>query len=386
MKARVFTVAQIVRYLKKMIEDDVLLSGFFMEGELSNCKRHSAGHVYFTMKDEAATLNAVMFQSYANALAFVPENGMKVIVYGRVSIYEKTGQVQLYAELLEPMGKGGLYTAFEQLKTKLDAEGLFDPARRRAVPVHPACVAVITSPTGAAVRDVITVMRRRNKGIRIVVVPTLVQGADAAADIARAIREANRWGGADVLIVGRGGGAAEDLWAFNEEIVARAIAGSRIPVVSAVGHETDFTIADFVADLRAATPSAAAELVTQDMEALRGRMEAAVRRLEKALSARVSTARTTLVQTRARLDASLTAGLNRKRMRLDYTLDGLHKVSPLRVLQRGYAFVAAEDGAVVSSVAQLETGAAVRLAFADGTAEAHIGAVEAGAIDAEVRK
>ena len=372
MKPRVFTVAQIVGYLKQVMEDDVLLNGFFMEGEISNCKHHGSGHLYFTLKDEAAAMNAVMFRGFAEALAFVPENGMKVIVYGRVSLYEKTGQAQLYAELLEPMGKGGLFAAFEQLKAKLAAEGLFDPARKRAIPAHPACVAVVTSPTGAAVRDVITVMRRRNRQVSIVVAPALVQGADAAADIVRAIREVNRWGGADVLIVGRGGGAAEDLWAFNEEIVARAIAKSKVPVVSAVGHETDFTIADFVADVRAATPSAAAELVTQDIEALQARAAVAVQRLGGALTMRTTNARRMLARARERLEASLDAGLNRKRMQFDYTLSGLQKVSPLRVLQRGYAFVADEGGAVVSSSAQVSPGDAIRLTFADGEVAARI--------------
>ena len=378
MRARVFSVAQIVRYCKEMLEEDVLLGGFFMEGEISNCKRHSSGHVYFTMKDASAAINAVMFRGHAQALAFVPENGMKVIAYGRVSMYEKTGQVQLYAELLEPMGKGGLYTAFEQLKAKFQAEGLFDPARKRAIPADAACVAVITSPTGAAVRDVITVIRRRNRHVSVVVVPALVQGESAAADIARAIREVNQWGGADVLIVGRGGGSIEDLWAFNEEVVARAIVGSKLPVVSAVGHETDFTIADFVADLRAATPSAAAELVTQDMRAQEARAAAATGRLGKALTGRVAKGRMSLAQSRARLEASLSVGLNRKRMQFDYIVDGLQKVSPLQVLRRGYAYVADADGKVVSSVGQLTDGMNVTLTFADGAVAARVCGVSKG--------
>ena len=376
MKARVYTVAQIAGYCKRVLEDDVLLNGFFLEGELSNVKAHTSGHVYFTVKDDGASMNGVMFRGFAQELAFAPENGMKVILYARVSLYKKTGQMQLYAELMEPMGKGGLFAAFEQLKAKLAAEGLFDDSRKRPLPAKPACVAVVTSPTGAAVRDVITVMRKRDRSTGIVVVPCLVQGADAAADIARALREVNAWGHAAVIILGRGGGAAEDLWAFNEEIVARAIAKSKIPVISAVGHETDFTIADFVADARAATPSAAAVMVTQDAEALRTRTMRATRRLENALVKRTEQARAQLIPARERLAQALARGLDRKRMRLDYTLDGLHKLSPLRVLQRGYAFAADENGTVVSSAAAVQLGQTLHLTFADGFAVATVELVQ----------
>ena len=366
MKPQVYSVAQIAGYCKRVLEDDVLLNGFFLEGELSNVKAHSSGHLYFTVKDDAASMSGVMFRGFAQSLAFLPENGMRVILYARVSLYAKTGQMQLYAELMEPMGKGGLFAAFEQLKAKLAAEGLFDEARKKPLPARPACVAVVTSPTGAAVRDVITVMRKRDRGVKIVVVPCLVQGADAAADIARALREVNAWGKADVIILGRGGGAAEDLWAFNAEAVARAIAKSRIPVVSAVGHETDFTISDFAADARAATPSAAAVMVTQDAEALRTRAARAARRLENALSKRAARARAQLAPARERLARALTRGLDRKRMRLDTVMDGLHKLSPLRVLQRGYAFASDESGAVVTNASAVQPGQKLRLTFADG--------------------
>ena len=372
MKARIYSVAQIVGYLKETIESDILLNGFFLEAEISNYKKHGAGHLYFTLKDSSAALNAVMFRGFAQALAFEPENGMKVIAYGRVSIYEKTGQAQLYAEMLEPIGKGGLFASYEQLKNKLEKEGLFDAARKRPLPVHPRCVAVVTSPTGAAVRDIITVLRRRNCGVAVVVVPVLVQGAAAGADIARAIRLVNRWGGAEVMIVGRGGGSAEDLWAFNEEIVARAIFESKIPVVSAVGHETDFTIADFTADVRAATPSAAAALVVPDMDELRARVTADVSRLRGVMTRRVTDAKTSLKRVNTALGKSLAAGLSAKRMLFAYTLDGLHKVSPLGVLKRGYALVSDADGAVIQSAARLAPGMAVRLTLDDGMAEATI--------------
>ena len=375
MKVRVYAVSEIVGYIKELIERDVLLAGFFMEGEISNCKRHSSGHVYFTLKDGRAAINAVMFRGHAQDLAFVPEDGMKVIAYGRVSVYEKTGQAQLYAELLEPMGKGGLFAAFEQLKAKLTAEGLFDSARKRPLPAQPKCVAVITSPTGAAVRDIITVLHRRSPGTSIVVVPVLVQGKDAGADIARGLADANRWGKADVILLGRGGGSAEDLWAFNEECVARAIAKSKIPVVSAVGHETDFTIADFAADVRAATPSAAAELITQDIETLRQRAKTAAKRLGLALLSRLAYARASFAQAQNDISKAMTAALRIKRARLDYTLNGLHKLSPLHVLQRGYAAATGAGGTAVSSVRQLETGMAVHLTFADGEAGAVIGTI-----------
>ena len=375
MKVHVYTVAQVAGYCKRVLEDDVLLNGFFLEGELSNVKAHTSGHLYFTVKDEAASMSGVMFRGFAQALAFVPENGMRVILYARVSLYEKAGQMQLYAELMEPMGKGGLFAAFEQLKTKLAEEGLFDESRKKPLPVRPACVAMVTSPTGAAVRDVITVMRKRDRSVKIVVVPCLVQGADAAVDIVRALREVNAWGKAEVIVLGRGGGAAEDLWAFNEEIVARAIAASQIPVVSAVGHETDFTIADFVADARAVTPSAAAAMVTQDAESLRMHVARVARRLDTALSQRAERARIQLTDVQEQLTRVLQRGLDQKRMRLDYTLDGLHKLSPLRVLQRGYTFAADENGAVVAGVSAMQPGQKLRLTFADGEADAVVAAI-----------
>ncbi|MCL2528448.1 MAG: exodeoxyribonuclease VII large subunit, partial [Defluviitaleaceae bacterium] len=238
MNKQVFTISQVNRYVKQMLEADALLSGLYIEGEISNFNAHSSGHMYFTLKDAAAALSSVMFSKSAEKLNFAPKNGQKVIVFGRLSMYEKSGQYQLYAEHMEPAGIGGLQLAFAQLIEKLQAQGLFDEDHKKPIPAYPASVAVITSPTGAAVQDIIRVARERNPAIKLVIVPALVQGQDAAADLARALDDVNTWGMADVIIIGRGGGSIEDLWAFNEEITARAIAASNIPVISAVGHET----------------------------------------------------------------------------------------------------------------------------------------------------
>ena len=259
---KVFTVGQINRYIKNLLENDFILNSLLVQGEISNFKAHSSGHWYFTLKDATGALSCMIFRQDAEEIPFLPENGMQVILYGRVSLYERTGQYQLYGEFMEPVGMGALQMAFEQMKEKLAAEGLFDADFKREMPAHAKCIAVVTSPVGAAVRDVIQIVKRRDPHVKIAVFPTLVQGEKAAEDIVRSLRLANEWGGADVIILGRGGGSMEDLWPFNEEKVARAVFASEIPVISAVGHETDFTITDFVSDLRAPTPSAAAELAT----------------------------------------------------------------------------------------------------------------------------
>ena len=263
---RVFSVTQINRYIRELIEKDFILQSLWIKGEISNYKRHSSGHLYFTLKDEESAINCIMFRGNAQMLPFEPENGMEAVVCGYISIYEKTGQYQFYGELIQPVGIGALTAAYDRLKNKLEKEGLFDGDFKREICSKPETVAVITSPTGAAVRDIINIAKRRNKSVRIVVAPVLVQGENAAASIVNALKAVNNWGGADTIILGRGGGSIEDLWAFNEESVARAIFASDIPVISAVGHETDFTISDFVADLRAPTPSAAAELAVNDVE------------------------------------------------------------------------------------------------------------------------
>lgn len=266
---KIFTIREITRYLKMKIEQDPVLAQVWVRGEISNFKRHSSGHLYFTLKDADSRLKCVMFSSRAGRLPFRPGEGMQVLAQGAINIYERDGSYQLYVEAMQPDGVGGLYLAYEQLKTRLSAEGLFAAQRKQALPRMPRAVGVVTSPTGAAVRDVLTTIERRYPGMPVVLYPALVQGAGAAASVARGIELMNAYGGVDLLIVGRGGGSLEELWAFNEEIVARSIAASRIPVISAVGHETDTTIADFVADVRAATPTAAAELAVPVLADLR---------------------------------------------------------------------------------------------------------------------
>ena len=258
---KVISVSQLNRYVKSLLEGDANLAAVYIGGEISNFTNHyKSGHLYMSLKDEGAVVKAVMFRAYASKLAFTPENGMKVIVRARVSLYEKDGAFQIYIEEMQPDGVGALQIAFEQLKKKLAAEGLFEASRKKPLPRYPARVGVITSPTGAAVRDIFNVLGRRFPLARVVFTPVLVQGEGAPAQLVAALRRFNETNAADVLIIGRGGGSIEELWAFNDETVARAVAASRIPVISAVGHETDFTICDFVADLRAPTPSAAAEL------------------------------------------------------------------------------------------------------------------------------
>ncbi|TLS36377.1 exodeoxyribonuclease VII large subunit [Pseudalkalibacillus caeni] len=269
---RYITVTALTRHIKRKLETDDRLQNVWIRGELSNFKVHSRGHMYFTLKDECSRIQSVMFAGNNRFLKFRPESGMKVLIRGEVSVYEPHGSYQLYAKEMQPDGIGNLYLAYEQLKKKLELEGLFEDALKKSIPAFPREIAVVTSPTGAAVRDIITTVKRRFPVARVTVFPVLVQGGNAAPSIAKAIHRANETGGYDVLIVGRGGGSIEELWAFNEEIVARSIHLSQIPVISAVGHETDFTIADFVADLRAPTPTGAAELAVPSLKELYDRL------------------------------------------------------------------------------------------------------------------
>jgi len=278
------SVTQLNDYVRKMIAGDPLLRGIRVEGELSGFKRHFSGHLYFTLKDENARVQCVMFRADAAALDFQPSDGMRVVVSGSASLYAQTGAFQIYADSMTRQGVGDLYLKFERLKRRLADEGLFDPALKREIPAFPRTIGVVTSRTGAVLRDIVRVAHRRNPRVGILVAPSSVQGAGAAQEIAEAIELLNRQGEAEVILCGRGGGSIEDLWPFNEEIVARAIRASRIPVISCVGHETDFTIADFAADLRAPTPSAAAELAVPEAGALRDRLEEDVVRLNRALS------------------------------------------------------------------------------------------------------
>ncbi|MGE5702769.1 MAG: exodeoxyribonuclease VII large subunit [Clostridia bacterium] len=291
----VWSVSDVNRYLKQKLERDEQVSDIWIRGEISNFTRHTSGHMYFTLKDGESRIKAVMFQGYNRFLKFVPKDGTKALVRGSISVYERDGTYQLYAREMQPDGLGSLYLAFEQLKEKLAREGLFAPERKRPLPMFPQRVGVVTSPTGAAVRDICITIRRRFPRTHIVVVPALVQGVEAPASIRAAIERLNRQGNIDVMIVGRGGGSIEELWAFNDEAVARAIAASRIPVISAVGHETDVTIADFVADVRAATPTAAAELAVPHHLEWRERVQQLEQRLHRML-------RNKLTDHRKRLD------------------------------------------------------------------------------------
>ena len=362
---QVFTITQVNRYVKQMLEADALLAGLFIEGEISNFHAHSSGHMYFTMKDSSAAIGSVMFASYADSLTFIPKNGQKVIAYGRLSIYEKSGQYQLYVEFMEPAGIGGLQLAFAQLVEKLQAEGLFEDARKRPIPEYPVCIAVITSPTGAAVQDIIRVVRERNPSVRLVISPAQVQGQGAGEDLARALREVNVWGEADVIIMGRGGGSIEDLWAFNEEVTAKAIAASNIPVISAVGHETDITISDLVADRRAPTPTAAAQMVAYDHAQAVAHLSSEYGALNTAVKGNIVNC---YAQGRALLDRltrQASYRISQERQSLAHSAALLEKVSPYAAFKRGFALVKDDAGQAVTS-AKVKTGTRLALHFADG--------------------
>lgn len=295
---RIYSIKELNKYIRMKLESDSLLGDLWLRGEISNFTHHSSGHMYFTLKDKDSRLKCIMFASHNARLPFIPREGAKVIARGNISVYERDGNYQFYVTAMQPDGIGSLYLAYEQLKTKLDQEGLFAASRKRAIPQFPKAIGVITSPTGAAVRDIITTLQRRFPLIPVYVHPVLVQGTQAASSIVRAIEAMNRFGECDVLIVGRGGGSLEELWAFNEETVARSIAASGIPIISAVGHETDFTIADFVADLRAATPTAAAELAVPHIAELRQQNERIRQRLVQAICLHVRRDKERLERTR----------------------------------------------------------------------------------------
>jgi len=345
----IYTVSQLTTEIKALLERN--FAYVWVEGEISNLRSPSSGHLYFTLKDEFAQLRAVMFRLQNRLLKFDPEDGLQVVCYGRLTVYEPRGEYQIVLDYMEPKGLGALQLAFEQLKEKLAREGLFDPAHKKPLPQLPQKIGIVTSPTGAAIRDILQIIERRFANVHILLYPVRVQGAGAAEEIAQAISELNQWPGIDVMIVGRGGGSLEDLWAFNEELVARAIYNSRVPIISAVGHEVDFTIADFVADLRAPTPSAAAELVVrnkvellQSLENLEHRLATASRvaleaRQERLLSLvhRLADPRRRLSDQRLRLDDfffrlanSIQQGLLRRAERLKLKADGLIHLHPGR--------------------------------------------------------
>ncbi len=387
----VLTVSELNKYIKDLISRDLILSGIWVKGEISNFKSHYSGHFYFTIKDEKSVLKCVMFRSHAATLVFEPEDGMKVLIRGYISVFERDGQYQLYAEEIQPDGVGALYVAFEKLKQKLSAEGFFNEARKRKLPYLPGSIGVVTSSTGAVVRDIINILSRRFYNVNIKVYPVQVQGEAAAGQIAGAVRRFNELGNVDVIIVARGGGSLEELWAFNEEIVARSIYESRIPVISAVGHETDFTISDFVADVRASTPSAAAELVMPERSVVENRLDSLKMRLRNAIVKKTAMERLTLkrlgesvafrqpynkiYQERMLLDVqkrymqkALSVLSGQYRNRLSLLAAKLDSLSPLNSLARGYGIIRAEkDDTLVKSVHAVNTGDSLRVFITDGT-------------------
>ncbi len=366
-------------YIRRLFERDNLLGRVRVWGELSNFRRHHSGHCYFTLKDAGASLRCVMFRSKAVGLKFVPRDGLRVRLAGNVSVYERDGNYQLYVESMLPDGLGDLSAAFAKLREKLLAEGLFDESRKQPIPVMPKAIGVVTSPTGAALRDIVTVARRRHGGIPIILVPAQVQGEEAPEQIVRGIELLDRSGRVDVIVIGRGGGSIEELWAFNDERVVRAVAAAVTPIVSAVGHQTDFTLSDFAADLRAATPSQAAELVVPDRLELFRRLSSARRRLNQALRHRLIERRLRLErclqsslfrrpqellrdrsqlldQLSERLTHALKTALDERQQRLRIANEKLNLLNPWGVLQRGYSVVRRPDGAVISSAEAVETG------------------------------
>ncbi len=389
MSGKVFTVTELNSRVKSLLEGDPALEQVAVKGELSNYKIYPSGHHYFTLKDAEGSLRCVMFKSSASRLRFRPENGMKVVAMGRVSVFLRDGAYQLYCTGLTPEGVGDLYVAYEQLKEKLLKEGLFDKAHKKPLPAFPERIALITSGAGAAVRDMIRILGKRWPMATVLVMGVRVQGAEAPPEIVGAIRYANRYKVADLIITGRGGGSIEDLWAFNDERVARAIYESELPVISAVGHEPDVTIADFVADLRAATPSNGAELAVADQNKVREALDsmqsrvftAAQRRLEAARerldalaanrelrspTACINDRRLLLDRQAERLEGLASARLSRERGRFAALATGLDAMSPLKVLGRGYA-VAQRDGTVLKSVKTVKAGERVDLRLSDGS-------------------
>lgn len=390
---RVLTISQINVFLKSLIEGDGRLTDIYAAGEISNFTDHyRSGHLYFSLKDEKSVLKAVMFSSTARRLRFKPGDGMRVIVRGRVSVYEPSGQYQFYVEEMQPDGLGALNLAFEQMKAKLEAEGLFRAEFKKPIPRFPMRIGVITSPTGAAVQDMRNILARRWPAAELIFCPVLVQGEGAPAQLTAAVREMNRRRCADVILIGRGGGSAEDLAAFNDEALARAVFASEIPVISAVGHETDFTICDFVADLRAPTPSAAAELAVPDRAEIALQAQGLVRRmrsavqsglddrrqlLDTACAAAVLRGPAALLGTRKmQLDGAVQALKTaqerlwlRERERLSSLSARLDGMSPLKVMARGYAALSDQAGRPVRSVRDVSPGDGVRARLSDGALE-----------------
>lgn len=395
MEQNVLSITQINEYIRGKMDADPMLTQIAVRGEISNYKMYPSGHHYFTLKDEGAALKCVLFKGNAMRLRFRPQNGMKVIALGRITVYPRDGGYQLYCSAMSVDGVGDLYAAFEQLKAKLAAQGLFDPAHKKPIPQFPETIGIVTSSAGAAVHDMLRILRKRYPLTKVRLLPVRVQGAEAPGEIAAAIRYANRYQLADLLIVGRGGGSIEDLWAFNDEQVAYAIYESEIPVISAVGHEPDVTISDYVADLRAATPSNAAELAVPDRDALMQNMDAALASMANSMQRQLKASgqqlnalsrspalaspvgyleqrRKSLELLKNRLAAAQNQSIGKCRQRYVASVSKLDAMSPLKVLTRGYSLAQMEDGSLLRSVGQAAVGDRITVKLSDGCISATV--------------
>ena len=389
------TVTDLNKYIKSKIDSDEMLNNVLVKGEISNFKNHYTGHMYFTLKDENSLIKCVMFKTYTTHLSFMPKDGMKVIILGSVSVFERDGVYQVYAKAMKQDGLGSLYEAYEKLKAKLSGEGLFDESHKKKIPFMPKTIGVLTSNTGAVIRDIINVSTRRNPNVHIRLYPVPVQGAGAAEKIAEGIEFMNKNNLADVLIIGRGGGSLEDLWPFNEERVARAIYNSKIPIISAVGHETDFTIADFVADLRAPTPSAAAELAVANIDDVKSTLFLYNTRYKNALKKKLQLMRLSYEKCMARqafknptqkineqymvIDMKVKAMQNKIQLKLKEErtkfikqVSKLDTLSPLKTLARGYSIVTDSSNKIIKSVKDLKEDQNINIRLADGEKQAKV--------------
>lgn len=390
-ESKVYSVNELNRAIKDQLEGEFPL--IWIKGEISNFKPHSSGHFYFSLKDDKAQISAVMFKGFNRHVKFKPADGMEVLVRGKVTVYEPRGSYQIMCEVMEPVGAGALQIAFEQLKSKLQKEGLFDQAKKRKIPEHSQRVAIVTSPTGAAIRDMLNVLGRRMKNLEVTIFPCAVQGISAQKEIIAGIQTANKIGNFDVMIVGRGGGSIEDLWAFNEEAVVRAIAASKIPTVSAVGHEVDFTIADFVADLRAPTPSAAAELISRNAADLMGGISMQFKALRNSMNKKIQMEKQKLFHTQKqlvdpkrklddlmlkvdelsqRIQNSMQKNIVFKRQLFVRWASVLDSLSPLKVLDRGYAIVKNNKDAIIKDSKKLKQGDEISIQLLKGEVVAEV--------------
>lgn len=410
MRIKTFRVSEVNDYINKLLSMDIILSNLQVEGEISNFKLHSSGHMYFSLKDQKSRIRCVMFRSNGQLLKFFPEDGMKVIIKGYISVYERDGQYQLYVQEMEPSGIGALYKAYEQLKEKLEKEGLFKKENKKSLPFLPKSIGIVTSPTGAAIRDIISVICRRNSNVEMVIYPVLVQGVDAGKQIVRGIQYFNEQNRVDVIITGRGGGSIEELWAFNEERVARAIANSHIPIISAVGHETDFTIVDFVADVRAATPSAAGELVIPSKIDLKYTLNSLQLRLVKAINNELRLNRQRidglknnyvvliqpydqLNQYKQQLDwfnSHLIKGIKQSFYMKSEKFQAIQKqfygASPFSILNRGFSFIKDQEGKFIVGIDELAEGENIQVILKDGILECMIDDIKKGGLNIDHKK